>query len=254
MRTPYTVRLLLTNMSSTNKEESKEERRERRKRRKEAEALGENKDPEETKRMRSYSADEKDETGGEDAKRRRTRSMDLASPEEWRNEHSISVVGKFDSGDIPAPFREFSKTPFSDRILQGFQRAGFTAPTAIQAQAWPIALEKRDMISIAKTGSGKTCGFLLPCFHMHLTQQQNKPQQGFAPPMLLVLAPTRELSVQIMEEAQKFGRLLGIRSVCCYGGSPKWPQISAVERGVECVIATPGTFHYERHVQLLTLF
>jgi ATP-dependent RNA helicase DDX5/DBP2 len=57
---------------------------------------------------------------------------------------------------------------------------------------------------------------------------------------MLVLAPTRELAVQIQEETQKFGRPIGIRSVCCYGGAPKYPQISALERGVECVIATPG--------------
>jgi ATP-dependent RNA helicase DDX5/DBP2 len=55
---------------------------------------------------------------------------------------------------------------------------------------------------------------------------------------LLVLAPTRELSVQILEEATKFGR--GIRSVCCYGGSPKNPQVAALQRGVDCIIATPG--------------
>lgn len=58
--------------------------------------------------------------------------------------------------------------------------------------------------------------------------------------MMLVLAPTRELACQILEESQKFGRPIGIRSVCCYGGSPKYPQIKALETGVECVIATPG--------------
>ena len=57
---------------------------------------------------------------------------------------------------------------------------------------------------------------------------------------MLVLAPTRELSVQIMEEAVKFGRPLAIRSLCCYGGSSKYPQIAALQRGVECLIATPG--------------
>jgi ATP-dependent RNA helicase DDX5/DBP2 len=64
--------------------------------------------------------------------------------------------------------------------------------------------------------------------------------QGKANPLLLVLAPTRELSVQILEEAMRFGRPLGIRSVCCYGGAPKFPQIAALDRGVECIIATPG--------------
>jgi hypothetical protein len=87
--------------------------------------------------------------------------------------------------------------------------------------------------------AGKTCGFLLPAFHQHLLKNP-KPIQGRVAPVLLVLAPTRELSVQIMEEAQRFGRPLGIRSLCCYGGSSKFPQIAALERGVECIIATPG--------------
>jgi ATP-dependent RNA helicase DDX5/DBP2 len=104
-------------------------------------------------------------------------------------------------------------------------------------KAWPIAIDGQDMISIAKTGSGKTCGFLLPSFHQYL---QNKGQRNGKGPMMLVLAPTRELACQILDESQKFGRPCGIRSVCCYGGSPKYPQIAALERGVECVIATPG--------------
>lgn len=104
-------------------------------------------------------------------------------------------------------------------------------------QAWPIAINGADMISIAKTGSGKTCGFLLPSFHLYI---QNKGDRNGKGPMMLVLAPTRELACQILEEGQKFGRTIGIRSVCCYGGSPKYPQIAALERGLECVIATPG--------------
>ena len=88
------------------------------------------------------------------------------------------------------------------------------------------------------TTTGKTCGFLLPAFHQHL--EQNERRQGYTDPVMLVLAPTRELSVQIMEEAQRFGRMLGIRTVCCYGGSSKYAQISALSRGVEIVIATPG--------------
>jgi ATP-dependent RNA helicase DDX5/DBP2 len=73
---------------------------------------------------------------------------------------------------------------------------------------------------------------------MHQYLQNKTP--GNKNPVLLVLAPTRELAVQIMEEALKFGRALGVRSVCCYGGAPKYPQIAALSRGVECVIATPG--------------
>ena len=110
----------------------------------------------------------------------------------------------------------------------------------------------------------KTCGFLLPVFHKFQQDNPNPfagrsagrgfgrgghggrgrpPMGGGGPPrkpILLVLAPTRELSVQILEEAQKFGRPLGVSSVCCYGGSSKYPQIAALERGVDCIIATPG--------------
>jgi ATP-dependent RNA helicase DDX5/DBP2 len=93
------------------------------------------------------------------------------------------------------------------------------------------------MICIAKTGSGKTCGFLLPSFHQFI---QNKGKRNGKGPMMIVLAPTRELACQILDETQKFGRPNGIRSVCCYGGAPKYPQIAALDRGVECVIATPG--------------
>jgi ATP-dependent RNA helicase DDX5/DBP2 len=94
------------------------------------------------------------------------------------------------------------------------------------------------MICVAKTGSGKTCGFLLPSIHQHLNSGDAK--RGFKKPVLLVLAPTRELAVQIMEETRKFGRVMGVSAVCCYGGSPKYPQIKQLEQGVDCVIATPG--------------
>ena len=81
---------------------------------------------------------------------------------------------------------------------------------------------------------------MLPAFHQFLQQQNGNIGRGFCKPKLLTLAPTRELSVQIMEEAVKFGRPLGIRALCCYGGSSKYPQIAALQRGVECIIATPG--------------
>ena len=205
-------------------------------------------------RLRTYSKDY-DAEAGREAKRRRTRSMDekeekeasikaekTLTTSEWRKEHTLTLQGHGASRDmqIPEPFIEFRDAPFSDRIQTSLTRAGFTRPSVIQAQAWPLAVAGKDLISIAKTGSGKTCGFLLPVFHHH-DQSGNKFVRGQRPkPILLVLAPTRELSVQIMEEAQKFGRPVGVRSVCCYGGASKWPQIAALERGVECIIATPG--------------
>jgi DEAD/DEAH box helicase len=86
--------------------------------------------------------------------------------------------------------------------------AGFTEPTPIQAQAWPVAMEGRDVVAIAKTGSGKTCGFLLPGF-MHIRKAATNPMMG---PTVLVLAPTRELANQIQAEANKFGHLSGLRN------------------------------------------
>jgi ATP-dependent helicase YprA (DUF1998 family) len=224
---------------------------------KEAEGLDTAEHKTEVKRLRAYSKDAVNDTAammGE--KKRRTRSMDKAeeneasvkeskalTPEAWRTEHEIKLQGHgANSGlkEFKNPYIEFADTPFSPRILQSFVTAGFSKPSAIQAQAWPLAIEGKDLISVAKTGSGKTCGFLLPVFHHHEVNAAQRGAGGRTKPMLLVLAPTRELSVQIQEEAQKFGRPLGIRSVCCFGGSSKYPQIAALERGVECIIATPG--------------
>uniref|UniRef100_A0A0E0C3F3 RNA helicase n=1 Tax=Oryza meridionalis TaxID=40149 RepID=A0A0E0C3F3_9ORYZ len=116
------------------------------------------------------------------------------------------------------------------------QRAGFSSPTPIQAQSWPIALQCQDVVAIAKTGSGKTLGYLLPGF-MHIKRLQNNPRSG---PTVLVLAPTRELATQILEEAVKFGRSSRISSTCLYGGAPKGPQLRDLDRGVDVVVATPG--------------
>ncbi|KAG8384841.1 hypothetical protein BUALT_Bualt04G0160300 [Buddleja alternifolia] len=120
-------------------------------------------------------------------------------------------------------------------ILQA-QNAGFSAPTPIQAQSWPIALKGRDIVAIAKTGSGKTLGYLIPSF-MHLKQKRNNPRLG---PTVLVLSPTRELATQIQDEAVKFGRSSSISCTCLYGGAPKGPQLRDLDRGVDVIVATPG--------------
>ncbi|XP_019052242.1 PREDICTED: ATP-dependent RNA helicase-like protein DB10 isoform X2 [Nelumbo nucifera] len=114
--------------------------------------------------------------------------------------------------------------------------AGFSAPTPIQAQTWPIALQGRDIVAIAKTGSGKTLGYLMPGF-VHLKRCRNNSQMG---PTVLVLAPTRELATQIQDEAVKFGRSSRISCTCLYGGAPKGPQLRDLDRGADIVVATPG--------------
>jgi ATP-dependent RNA helicase DDX5/DBP2 len=87
-------------------------------------------------------------------------------------------------------------------VLFQVYSAGFSAPTPIQAQSWPIALQSRDIVAVAKTGSGKTLGYLIPGF-LHLKRCRNDPKLG---PTVLVLSPTRELATQIQDEAVKFGK------------------------------------------------
>ncbi|KAK9086232.1 hypothetical protein Syun_028626 [Stephania yunnanensis] len=126
--------------------------------------------------------------------------------------------------------------PFLLPRVASMHLAGFSSPTPIQAQTWPIALQSRDIVAIAKTGSGKTLGYLLPAF-IHLRRCCNNPQNG---PTVLVLAPTRELATQIQDEVVKFGRSSRITCTCLYGGAPKGVQIRELDRGAEIVVATPG--------------
>ncbi|KAJ0779042.1 putative RNA helicase [Helianthus annuus] len=121
-------------------------------------------------------------------------------------------------------------------ILFQIYAAGFASPTPIQAQTWPIALQNRDTVAIAKTASGKTLGYLIPAF-MLLRHCNNNPQNG---PTVVVLAPTRELATQIQDEDIKFGRSIRISCTCLYGGAPKGPQLKELERGADIVVATPG--------------
>ncbi|XP_057540236.1 ATP-dependent RNA helicase-like protein DB10 [Amaranthus tricolor] len=154
------------------------------------------------------------------------------SPEAYRRRHEISVSGS----SVPSPFTTFEATGFPSEILKEAQQAGFSAPTPIQAQSWPIAMQGRDIVAIAKTGSGKTLGYLLPGF-MHLKRCQNNSRMG---PTVLVLSPTRELATQIQDEAVKFGRSSRISCTCLYGGAPKGPQLKELDRGADIVVATPG--------------
>ncbi|XP_057514747.1 DEAD-box ATP-dependent RNA helicase 30-like [Actinidia eriantha] len=151
----------------------------------------------------------------------------------YRSRREITVEGQ----DIPRPIRIFEEANFPDYCLEVIARLGFVEPTPIQSQGWPMALKGRDLIGIAETGSGKTLAYLLPAFVHVIAQPRLVHGEG---PIVLVLAPTRELAVQIQEEALKFGSHTNIRSTCIYGGAPKGPQIRDLQRGVEIVIATPG--------------
>jgi len=166
-----------------------------------------------------------------------TSSTPILSASEFRVKHDIDVSGDLNDNTYE-PLVDFSSTPFVEPLKRALFREGYTAPTPIQAQSWPILLNGRDLISVARTGSGKTCGFLLPAFQKILTNVKVGPYSRN--PKILVLAPTRELSVQINEVASSFSRSLGFRNVCLYGGAMRGPQIQSLSAGVDVVVGTPG--------------
>ncbi|XP_064073431.1 uncharacterized protein LOC113394214 isoform X2 [Vanessa tameamea] len=178
----------------------------------------------------------------------------LADVEAYRSQHQITVKGR----DVPAPSIFFEEGGFPDYAMKEILKQGFPNPTPIQAQGWPIALSGRDMVGIAQTGSGKTLAYILPAIVHIINQPRLLRDEG---PIVLVLAPTRELAQQIQQAllsmngitadvegnpnnmeivAQEFGQSVQVRNTCIFGGAPKGPQGRTLERGVEIVIATPG--------------
>ncbi|KAL9094697.1 MAG: hypothetical protein Q9165_002967 [Trypethelium subeluteriae] len=156
-----------------------------------------------------------------------------AQVEAFRREYQITVQGR----NVPKPVEGFDEAGFPGYVMSEVKAQGFNKPTAIQSQGWPMALSGRDVVGIAETGSGKTLTYCLPAIVHINAQPLLAPGDG---PIVLVLAPTRELAVQIQQEVTKFGKSSRIRNTCVYGGVPKGPQIRDLARGVEVCIATPG--------------
>ncbi|XP_024996140.1 ATP-dependent RNA helicase-like protein DB10 isoform X2 [Cynara cardunculus var. scolymus] len=178
------------------------------------------------------SSEAKDHEGGTPAQAHFSSVGGGLSPDAYRRQHEITVSGD----NVPPPFTSFEDTGFPSELLREVLQAGFSAPTPIQAQSWPIALQSRDIVAVAKTGSGKTLGYLIPGF-IHLKRTRKNPQMG---PTVLVLSPTRELATQIQDEAVKFGKSSKISCTCLYGGAPKGPQLRELDHGTDIVVATPG--------------
>ncbi|GIZ37568.1 hypothetical protein CKM354_000101100 [Cercospora kikuchii] len=156
-----------------------------------------------------------------------------AEVDDFRRKHQITVQGR----DVPKPVHTFDEAGFPNYVINEVKAQGFANPTAIQSQGWPMALSGRDVVGIAETGSGKTLTYTLPAI-VHINAQPLLAQGDG--PIVLILAPTRELAVQIQEEVSKFGKSSRIRNTCVYGGVPKGGQIRDLARGVEVCIATPG--------------
>jgi ATP-dependent RNA helicase DDX5/DBP2 len=151
----------------------------------------------------------------------------------WRDSLRIRVT----DGKPPKPVRTFLEAAFPEFLTVELEAAGFPKPTPIQSQSWPIALSGRDMIGLAATGSGKTLCFVLPAMVHVVAQPELQAGDG---PIALMLAPTRELALQIKGECDRFGSASALRSTCVYGGVPKGPQQRDLLQGVDMAIATPG--------------
>jgi len=138
---------------------------------------------------------------------------------------------------IPKPMLKFEHAQLPDYIMRLFGNQGFDKPTAIQSIGWPIAMSGRDGVFIANTGSGKSLGFIVPML-LHIAAQP--PLRTGDGPIALVLAPTRELVMQISKEASTFGRPGGVLNAAIYGGVSRNGQANSLRQGVEICIATPG--------------
>jgi ATP-dependent RNA helicase RhlE len=118
-------------------------------------------------------------------------------------------------------------------VLAGVKALGYTNPTPIQEKAIPVALEERDVLGLAQTGTGKTAGFMLPILQRLITGPRGSVRA-------LIVVPTRELAEQIHQSAVDLGKGTRIRSTAVYGGVSKLPQVAALKRGAEIVVACPG--------------
>ena len=131
----------------------------------------------------------------------------------------------------------FSDLDLIDPLLRALSAKNYTEPTPIQARAIPTLLAGRDLLGVAQTGTGKTAAFGLPILQ-HLAEARSPA--GPRGTRALVLAPTRELAIQIGEEIRAYGRHLNMRQTVILGGVGQHPQVRALARGVDILIATPG--------------
>ncbi|KAK5619052.1 putative ATP-dependent RNA helicase ddx46 [Crenichthys baileyi] len=154
------------------------------------------------------------------------------------NAHRLELEGIIVKGKgCPKPIKTWVQCGVSMKILNSLKRHGYEKPTPIQAQAIPAIMSGRDLIGIAKTGSGKTIAFLLPMFRHIMDQRPLEEAEG---PISVIMTPTRELALQITKECKKFSKPLGLRVVCVYGGTGISEQIAELKRGAEIIVCTPG--------------
>ena len=158
---------------------------------------------------------------------------------DWRifkEDFSIATKG----GAIPHPMRNWDESGLPYSIMQIVEQVGYTEPSAMQRAAIPIALQCRDLIGVAVTGSGKTAAFILPLLTYINQLPPIGPHNKNDGPYALILAPTRELAQQIEVETKKFATPLGFKTTVIVGGHSIEEQAFQMRDGVDIIIATPG--------------
>ncbi|MGQ0525971.1 MAG: DEAD/DEAH box helicase [Betaproteobacteria bacterium] len=134
----------------------------------------------------------------------------------------------------------FTGLGLSAALTRAVTDAGYTVPTPVQAEAIPVILAGRDVLAGAQTGTGKTAGFTLPLLQRLSANGNNSYSPARHPVRALILTPTRELAAQVEESVRTYGRHLPLRTTLVYGGVGINPQIHALRRGVDILVATPG--------------
>ena len=134
----------------------------------------------------------------------------------------------------------FDELGLRPELLRAVAESGYTTPTPIQQQAIPVVMAGLDVMGGAQTGTGKTAGFALPILHRLSHHANTSPSPARHPVRALILAPTRELAIQVEEAIQTYGKYTGLRSTCVFGGVDIKQQLPIVRAGVEILVATPG--------------
>jgi ATP-dependent RNA helicase RhlE len=142
-----------------------------------------------------------------------------------------------EAGATSLKFEDLGLMP---ELLQAVADTGYTEPTPIQAQAIPVILQGKDILGGAQTGTGKTAGFTLPMLQRLARHASTSSSPARHPVRALILAPTRELAMQVFENVKTYSKHLPLRAVCLYGGVDIRPQIAELKEGREIIVATPG--------------
>ncbi|HXU62835.1 MAG TPA: DEAD/DEAH box helicase, partial [Polyangia bacterium] len=135
------------------------------------------------------------------------------------------------------PTTSFDSLGLVDPLVRAVTGAGYQTPTPIQSQAIPHLMEGRDLMGCAQTGTGKTAAFALPILDRLSRTPRATDRRG---PRALILAPTRELALQIADSFRDYGKHLSLKVAVVFGGVGQAPQVDALRRNAEVVVATPG--------------